>query len=240
MFPLTDITIYDNFDPFVLPEEERKTLVREKMFVCELYHDNLNNYKPSHTSRICLDISSEIAEANPHYFGSICHSSHYFDKQKFLKLEKFQRYEFILDYVHNSILAIAVVLDWNKSVFLNAYSEVKSKNYKFLKEFPAKFSPDRKKKGQAILEKTENMSKWSLRVFGEDINITIIMIQKSNFYPLDVNPILAKKSKWIDNDKFGYKDVRSEKTIYYNCKTKKRFKNIKFWEEDHENIYVSS
>ena len=240
MFPLTDITIYDTFDPVVLPENERKTWQLEKMFVCELYHDNLNNYKPPHTSRICLDISSEKTEANPYYFGSICHSSHYFDKEKYFTLEKLGRYDFLLDYIHNSILAITDKLEWDKSVFIKAFSEVKSKNYKYFKEFPAKFSPDKKKKGQAILEKNETMSKWSLHIFGKDIDITTIMIQKCNSYPLDANPILAKKSKWIDNDKFGYKDLKSEKTIHYNCATKKRFKNIKFWEEDHKNIYVSS
>ncbi len=240
MFPLTDITIYDTFDPIVLPDEEARIFNREKMFVCELYHDNLCNYKPPNTSRICLDISSDKVDSNPNYLGSILHSSHYFDKKLFLNLDKLGRYEFLLNYIHHSILVIAAKLNWDKSVFLKAYSEVKSKDYKYFKEYPAKLSPDKKKKGQAILEKTEDMSKWSLRIFGEDIDITTIMIQKTNTYPLDANPSLAKKSKWIDNDKFGFKDLKSEKTIYYNCSTNKRFKNIKFWEEDHENIYVSS
>ena len=240
MFPLTDITIYDTFDPIVLPNEEGRIVRREKMFVCELYHDNLNNYKPPKTSRICLDITSEKTETNLYYFGSILHSSHYFDKEVFLNLEKFGRYEFLLDYIHNSILTIAEKLYWDKSIFLKAYSEVKSKDFKYFKEFPAKLAPDKRKKGQAIIEKTEEMSKWSLRIFGKDIDITTIMIQKTNSYPLDLNPILAKKSKWIDNDKFGYKDLKSENTIHYNCSTKKRYKNVKFWEEAHENIYVSS
>ncbi len=235
---LNDITIYDTFDPVILPDDKRKLFIKEKKFICELYHVNLCNYKPPKTSRICLNISNEVVSVTPFYFGSICHSFHYFDKEKFFQLDKLDRYEFLLAYIHNAILKISIKLNWDKTVFLKAYSAVSATNFKYLKEFPAKLSPDRKKKGQAILEKTEDISKLSVHIFGKEIDITKVLIQKSNNYPLDANIELAKKSKWVDNNNFGYKDIKSEKTIHYNCSSGKRFRNIKFFEEDHENIYT--
>lgn len=239
MASLTDITIYDTFAPVILPDDKRKLFIREKNFICELYHDNLCNYKPPKTSRICLNISNEEVPVTPSYFGSICHSFHYFDREKYLELDKLDRYEFLLSYIHNSILKISIKLNWDKIVFSNAYSAVRANNFKYLKEFPAKLSPDRRKKGLTILEKTEEVSKWSIRIFGKDIDITTLLIQKTNNYPLDVSIELAKKSRWIDNNKFGYKDIKSEKTIHYDCSSGKRVRNIKFFEEDYENIYAT-
>jgi hypothetical protein len=59
MYPLTDITIYNLFDPIEVPENEKSVFPHELSFVCELYHENMNGYKPKKTSRICIDIATE-------------------------------------------------------------------------------------------------------------------------------------------------------------------------------------
>ena len=234
MAPLEDITIYDIFNSLNFSEDDKKEFGSETMFVCELFHDSMNNYKPPHTARICLNVTLKKQPPNPSYFGSICHSAHYFDKDKFVVLDKIGKYQFILDYIYSATMKLADELNWNKEVFMDAYNLVKENGFIFKKEYPAKFSRDKKKKGQAILQKTELRSILNLHIFGTDINDEIILFDKINSYPLDFSNKIAKQCKWIDNDKFGYQDLKSKLTIHYNCVTKKRFRNLKFWEEDYE------
>jgi hypothetical protein len=234
MAPLDDITIYDLFNSLNLSEQEQKVFGHEKKFICELFHYNMNKYKPPHTSRICLNVALTKQSCRPSYDGSICHSSHYFNRDKYFNLDKNGKYQFLLDYIYGATMRLAEELKWNKDVFIDTYNRVKQMNFLFKVEFPAKFSRDRQKKGQAILEKTEERSILSLHIFGSNIDDRILLFDKMNSYPLDASNKIAKQCKWIDNDKFGYQNPKSKLTIHYNCITKKRFRNMKFWEEKYE------
>jgi len=234
MAPLNDITIYDLFNDLNLSEQEKTEFAHETKFVCELFHFNMNNYKPPHTARICLNVALSEQPLVPSFFGSICHSSHYFNKDKYFNLDKNGKYKFLLNYIYGATMKLAAELNWNKDVFIDTYNRAKQMNFVFKVEFPAKFSPDRQKKGQAILERTEERSILTLHIFGSNIDEKTLLFDKMNTYPLDVSERIAKQCKWIDNDKFGFQDRKSKLTIHYNCSRKKRFRNMKFWEEKYE------
>ena len=168
------------------------------------------------------------------FSGSICHSTHYFNKEKYFSLAKNGKYQFLLEYIYTSTMKLSEELDWDKNIFIDAYNHAKDMNFVFKVEFPPKLSRDRQKKGQAILEKTEERAILNLHISENNTDEKILLFDKLNTYPLDSINKIAKQCRWIDNDKFGYQDRKSKLTIHYNCSRKKRFRNMKFWEEKYE------
>lgn len=232
MYSLTDIAIYNLFDPLEIPESKVSSFANESRFICELYHENMNGYKPPKTSRICLDMTPNKGAHEPWYFGAILHCFFYFDIESYLVLNKIEKCNFLLDYIHKSILTLSKKLSWEDSFFISAYQKTKESNFTSKVFFPAKLAPDRQKKGQAILEKTEGKIILSLHLFGNNIDETTIIVDKQNGYPSDFTNKIAKFCKWVDNEKFGYHDSKKGHTIWYNLLTKKRLRNFKFPEED--------
>jgi hypothetical protein len=227
MWPLTDITVYyDN-------EKEPWTDFRyETNYISDMYHNRLDGYKPQKTGRICLHLRDKKIFEKPDYFGAICSYDIEFDFTKYKVIEsKLDRYKLILDSIHKTILEMANILNWDKSVFIKSYDSILSDNFKFIKEYPTKTSRDKKTVGQVTIEKTETKTILRLKITNGQSHETKL-IEKKNWFWFDSGYQLADKMKWIDKDNFGYKSKKTGKEIYYSLPDKKVVKNFEFKEED--------
>ena len=227
MRPLTDITVY--YDG----EKEPWTEFRfETNYLCDMYHNRLNGYKPPKTGRICLHLRDKIVFDKPNYFGAICSYDLEFDFTKYKAIEsKSDRYKFILDHIHKAILELATVLNWDKDVFIKSYDSILRDNFKFTKEYPAKTAQDKKKVGQVTMEKTESKTLLRLKITNGQ-SVEAKLIEKKNWFWFDSGYRLADKMKWIDKDNFGYKSKKTDKEVYYSLHDKRVVKNFEFKDED--------
>jgi hypothetical protein len=227
MWPLTDITVY--FDN----EQEPWTDLRyETNYISDMYHDRLNGYKPPKTGRICLHLRDKKILEKPNYFGAICSYDIEFDFTKYKSIEKkSDRYKFILDSVHKTILEIAKILNWDKEVFIKSYDSILRDDFKFIKEYPTKISRDKKTVGQITIEKTETKTILKLKIKnGQSIDTKLI--EKKNWFWFDSGYQLADKMKWIDKNNFGYKSKKTDKEVYYSLRDRRVVKNFEFKDED--------
>ncbi len=168
----------------------------------------------------------------PNYFGAICSYDIEFDFAKYKAIEKKSvRYKFLLDSVHETILEIAKVLNWDKEVFIKSYDSILSDDFKFIKEYPTKMSSDKKTVGQITIEKTETKTILKLKINnGESIETKLI--EKKNWFWFDSGYQLADKMKWIDKNNFGYKSKKTDKEVYYSLLDRRVVKNFEFKDED--------
>src|SRR6187399_956870 len=149
MWPLTDITIYSDH------ESVDKDFARKANYICDLYHNRLDGYKPPKTSRICLHLSTLTINRPPIYIGSICEHYCHFNYENYEKLaSKLKQFACILDLAHQAVMELAEIFKWDKTPFIRSYESIIIDNFRFIKEYPIKKSKDRCNAGQAILEKT--------------------------------------------------------------------------------------
>ena len=150
--PLRDITVYYNGTKIKDAPDGWK--FRELVnYLSDYYHHRLERYKPPNTTRICVNLNSRKTEEDQSVFGSICAVSVKFDEQEYLRRTDNERYKYILDLIHFSIIQIAEELNWDKKVFEKAYHYILKNDFKFIKHYPLKKSKDRKKIAQSIIVK---------------------------------------------------------------------------------------
>jgi hypothetical protein len=227
MWQLTDITIYCD------GEKEPWTEFRfETNYVSDMYHNRLDGYKPHKTGRICLHLRDKKIFEKPNYFGAICSYEVEFDFTKYNAIEsKSERYKFILDSIHKTILEMADILNWDKDVFIKSYDSILRDNFKFIKEYPKKTSRDKKSVGQVTIEKTETRTILRLKISNGQ-RLEIKLLEKKNWFWFDSGYQLADKMKWIDKNNFGYKSKKSDKEVYYSLADSRVVKNFEFNDED--------
>jgi len=226
MWPLTDITVY--YDG-----EKGWTEFRfETNYICDMYHDRLDGYKPPKTTRICLYLRDKKIFEKPNYFGSICSCDVEFDFAKYKSIEdKSDRYKFILDSIHNTILEMADILKWDNDVFIKSYDSILRDNFKFIKEYPKKTSRDKKAVGQVIIDKTETKTILKLKISNGQ-SLETKLIEKKNWFWFDSGYQLADKMKWIDKNNFGYKSNKSEREVYYSLPDNRVVKNFEILDDE--------
>jgi hypothetical protein len=211
--PLSDITIY--YDGDIIKDapidwDFRKTV----NYIADFYHDKLEGYKPSKTSRICIFLGPTKNRLEPSYFGTICSYDNIINETKYLNLSKNEKYKYILDLLHSTILEIANFYAWDKAIFNIAYNQIISLDFKFEKHFSEKKSKDGKGVGQIILTKTEENSTLNVLIKKGEITKYGILIEKRNSFWYDSFYSLAKKCKWLDHDSFGL--VKNGKNCYFS------------------------
>lgn len=201
-YPLTDITIYYGGKDIKV-ENRHSEFRRTVNFVSDQYHRYLNGYKPPKTSRITITFTPEKLRTEPWHFGSICSYDCLFNEKKYLQLNQEEKYLFILELLHRSCLEIGNYFNWETSFFVESYQKIKNNNFNFILETPEKLSRDRKKIGQAIIEKNRDYSILKVRVDSNDESRTIELLQNENWFFYDPIYDFAKKCKWIDKNSFG-------------------------------------
>jgi len=213
--PFSDITLYT---PSIFTSEtpeywEEKSLIN---FISDLYVQKMYNYKPPHISRITIQPAFHETWNRTWKNGAIVAIAPFFDCEAFAALDKKGKYKYILDIIQISTLQLSEEYQWDKHVFERAYREILENDYEFKIAYPKKFSRDRKKLGQAVIEKTETRTVLNLYFeIGDGIKV-VRLFEKQNSYWYDIAYEMAKNSKWLDNNSFGAFSKRREKFGYYS------------------------
>lgn len=211
--PLYDITIYYNGN-VIKDAPQDLNFWRKVNYIADFYHDRLNGYKPKKTGRICIHLGPTKNWDKPFYFGSICSYNNVIDENKYLSLSKMEKYKYILDILHSTVIEIADIYDWDKSVFNNAYKHMLESGFKFEKYYPEKKSKDRKQIGQIILVKTEEKATLFVSIWTGDATTKKVLLEKINWYWFDSTYNFAKSCKWLDNSSFGL--YKNGKNCYFS------------------------
>lgn len=207
MTPFRDITIYYSdrktldFDSLNNPNHFRQTV----NFICDFYHQLLNGYKPSKTSRLCIDFTQNFSDilGKPTYFGSICSIWCYFEEEKYLIVSGNVRLRYLLDLLHSSVIITSDTLDWDKEVFQNAYQKIIDADFQFVKEYPKKLNKPQTHTGQVILEKDIFTSKIYFVVSDGVATIKKEALVRDNGGYLDSSYVTCKRVKWLNKTDYG-------------------------------------
>ena len=227
--PLNDITIY--YHGTVIKDAPQDWDFRRKVnYIADFYHDSLNGFKPTKTGIICFHLGATNNWAKPNYFGSICSYGSVIDENKYLSLSKKEKYKYILEILHTTVIEIADIYSWDKSAFNTAYKHIIESDFKFEKHYPEKKSKDRKHVGQIILAKTEEKSKLSVVIKTRDSTITKVLLEKNNWYWFDSNYHYAKNCKWLDNSCFGI--YKNGKNCYFSTEQNRTINDLTFNKDD--------
>lgn len=230
--PLYDITIYYNGTKIKDAPEDLsfRNIVN---YIADFYHDKLDRYKPKKTGRICVHLGTEIQWNEPNYFGSICHISNIIDEDKFLNfIKKEDKFKYILELLHETILIASRHLNWDDSKFINSYNQILQSDFKFRKEYKLKKSKSRKKSAYAIIEKDDQKAKLIFKINKEKDSSEIEVIEKMNLFWYDQTYKIAQESKWINENTFGYISKDKSSFAYYNLGKGLFETNLKFEETD--------
>ena len=228
--PLYDITIYYS-GQVIKDAPEDWDFRRTVNYIADFYHDRLNGYKPPKTGRICIHLGpTKNQEKKPNYFGAICSYDSIIDEYKYLSLSKREKYKYILEILHSTVIEIADIYDWDKNVFINAYNHILEHDFKFEKYYPEKKSKDRKHIGRIILTKTEAKSTIRVSITTGDLTIRDILFEKNNSYWFDSTYNIAKRCKWLDNSSFGLS--KNEKNCYFSIDNNKIINDLTFGDND--------
>lgn len=220
MRPFRDITIYysdrktPNFDSLNNPNHFRQTV----NFICDFYHQLLNGYKPSKTSRLCIHFTQQVSDflGKPTYFGSICSIWCYFEEEKYLSVSGNARLKYLLDLLHSSVIVTAHMLDWNEEIFQKAYLNIIDADFKFAKEYPKKQNKTKTYIGQVILEKDIFTSRIYFVVSNGSITIKKEALVRDNGGYLDSSYLTCKRVKWLNNNNYGVDIKEQNQKAYYS------------------------
>lgn len=227
--PLYDITIYYNGN--VIKDAPKDWDFRRTVnYIADFYHDRLNGYKPTKTGRICIHLGPTKNWDKPNYFGAICSYDNVIDENKYLSLSKKEKYKYILEILHSTVIEIADIFNWEKSVFNDAYEHIIESDFKFEKYYPEKKSKDRKHIGQIILTKTEEKSTLFALIKTGDVTTKNVLLEKNNWYWFDSTYNFAKNCKWLDNSSFGV--YKNGKNCYFSTDQNRTINDLTFNERD--------
>lgn len=227
MHPLDDITVYFPGD------RQSREDSSEAHYIADFYHRCVVPYKPPHTARITINLRSQaesIPPKNPSYSGSICHFARMCDIDAYFLLSKNERYQFILEIIHDSCLQCARRFDWDQSIFKNARYYVLKCDYRFIKEYPPKVNRRRTHSAQVVLRKNEQFS----NVFARTTDLhsgsvqEIQLAQMPNEHWYDPVYFFASSAHWFDSDEFGFYEDIPEGQPFWTTKARGHLRRISF------------
>jgi hypothetical protein len=163
----------------------------------------MQGYKPPNTTRVCIQPAYYNIWERTWKDGSLISAAAYFNYDQYSKLSTYEKYNYILKIIHETMLQLSLEYNWDRVVFEKAYNQIISNNFAFKIEYPTRFSRDKKKFANIVLTKTEDTTTISLLLKNEGKYSTIKLFDKRNWFWYDSAYKLAKDCKWLDNDRFG-------------------------------------
>ncbi len=198
-------------------------------FVCDLYLQNINGYKPNKVSKIVLQLRLTTVDADftPTYFGSICNIFNGIDEETYLSNSDTENLLYLLDLLHNAIIKAATKESWDIEVFIKAYDKIHKDNFQLYIALPEKKSKDGKI-AKPFIEKDLKKSYLKVKVLADNKEKAITLIDKKNTYIFDSIYTLSKKVKWFDNNKFGLQVKDLNVQTYYSVSENILTSNLTF------------
>jgi hypothetical protein len=213
--PFSDITLYTP-TPHKKDTPEYWEDTSLKNYVSDLYVQKMYGYKPPKTTRITIQPAYHNIWDRTWKNGSIISIAPFYSHDEYVSLNKKGRYKYILDIIQTATLQLSDEYGWDKAVFEKAYEDIIKSDFEFRIEYPAKLSRDKKKTGQVVIEKTEQVTTLSLVITVADYIRKIKLFENRNWFWYDVAYEIAKNSKWLDNNTFGVYSKKTDKYGYYS------------------------
>ncbi len=232
MRPLNDITIYPSIT-LLISQQERSDLNFASNFIADYYHNSLDGYKPVKTAKISIWVDNQSPTNDYHFAGAVCLIHATMNVDQYRRLNKYERYSYLLKLMHKAILRTSKQLGWDLQVFDKAYERVKNSNYLFARNYGRKTSRDRKKTVDIILEKSELETVLKLAIQSDGNEKTVDLFSKKNWYWYDSVYKIIKQCKWIDTDRFGYQPKNSKHFVYYSLSKGEVISNLTYHELQH-------
>jgi hypothetical protein len=216
----SDITLYiPTPHPVGSPDYITDTSLQN--FVSDLYVQKMYGYKPPKISRITIQPEYHDDWKQTWRNGSIVAIAPYFSYKKYAEFEKAEKYRYILDLIQEATLQLSDEYKWEKLVFEKAYKEVIESNFAFKIDYPSKKSKDKGKAANLFIEKTETITSVNINLETSGSNYKIKLFEKRNMWWYDCTYLLARHSKWFDENRFGIYYQKGEIVIWYSLEKTK-------------------
>ena len=213
--PFSDITLYTPI-PHKNGTKEYIEDTNLQNFVSDLYVQMMHGYKPPETSRITIQPAYHNTWSRTWKTGSIVAIAPYYNYDDYATLDRKEKYRYILDVIQVATLQLSDEYKWDKGVFDKAYKEIIESNFHFKIPYPAKKSRNKKKVANLSIEKNETVTYVYANIESNGSNIKIKLFEKANVWWYDPAYVLARQSKWFNNDKFGICFRKKEVVIWYS------------------------
>jgi hypothetical protein len=211
----SDITLYLPTPHSVdTPEYWEQTSLEN--FVSYLYVRKMNGYKPPNTSRVTIQPAFNKIWNRTWKNGSIISIAPEFNYEKFEKLDKRGKYQYLLDLIQAAMLQLSDEYKWDRTVFERACKEVIESDFTFKISYPKKMSGDKKKVANLCIEKTETITSVYADIKANASTSKIRLFDKKNVWWYDCAYLLARHSKWFDTDRFGISYGKGKIEIWYS------------------------
>lgn len=218
--PFSDITLYAETQYLPgSPEYWQERALQN--YISDLYISKMYGYKPPNTTRVSIDPSYYKIWDRTWTNGSLKLIATEFIYQKYLSLNQQEKYQYVLETIHNCMLQLSNEYSWDNSVFERAYKEVIESKFKFRIDYPFKTSRDKKKSAKLYIEKTDLITSLYAIFLVEDKFQTIKLFDKRNWWWYDSIYKLVRTNKWFDNDRFGIDHKPLDWKVWYSLKDQK-------------------
>ena len=213
-YPFSDITLYaPSVHPPDTPEYRDETFLQN--FVCDLYVQRMNGYKPPNTSRVTLQPGFYGVWNHPWKNGSIVAIAPAFSREEFDAFDTGGKYRYVLETIQWSMLQLCNEYHWDVTVFERAYDSVLASKFVFRTDYPSKLSRDRKHSGGLRIEKTETLTTVSAVIRADSVSTVVKLLDKKNWWCMDSVYQYPKFTRWFDSDNYGlYFPVRTIEIRY--------------------------
>lgn len=213
--PFSDITLYAP-TPHEVGTPEYREDTSLKNFVSDLYVQMMHGYKPPKTTRVTIQPAFHNIWQGSNRIGSIVSIAPYYSYEDYAVLDKAGKYKYILDLIQGVMLQLSDEHGWDKAVFERAYAEVIKTNFQFHIDYPQKHSRDKNKKGSVSIEKSEMETTLFVCIEVNGVVIKRKLFEKKNGWCNDAAYLLARHSKWFDNDRFGISYSKGKLEMWYS------------------------
>ena len=216
----SDISLYTPI-PFEAGTPEYLEITSLENFISDLYVQSMKGYKPVGATRITIQPAFHGIWKKPQKLASIISVAPYYNYEEYARLEKKEKYKYVLDLIQNAILQASEEFNWDRSIFERAYENIIATDFKFQINYPSKQSRDKKKSGHLSIEKTETATYVYVNIIKEGHTIKQLLFAKKNSWCYDCVYILLKYSKWLDSDKFGIAYRKNRIVVWFSLEQNK-------------------
>jgi hypothetical protein len=211
----SDITLYTP-TPYKNDTPEYWGETSLKNFICDLYVQKMYGYKPPQATRVTLQSAYYNIWDRTWKNGSVFSIAPLFEREKYEAMNKREKYHYILDIVHRSMLQLSEEYKWDKEVFERAYSQIIDCDFSFVIDYPTKTAKDKKKQGKLVIEKTESTTTMYAFIQTDNRSIKRKLFDKQNWFRYDRAYQIAKHNKWLDNNRFGVQMKDLNFSVWYS------------------------
>lgn len=175
-------------------------------YVCDLYVQKMNGFRPPKTLQILLQ-SWNDERHHPWQVECNVGVSPKFNYNDFNNGDQRGKYLYVLNVIQEGMLELCEAFKWEKAIFESTYREVIAVDFALRVNFPSKLSRDRRTKAGLFIEKSPKTTSVSIELISDGTSSSIKLFDRPNRWSSDCLYDLCRFGKWFDKSTFG---------IYYN------------------------